>query len=1044
MGQGTVELSLKRQDGTWGGLTDASSMESGVGSFQTIENAVPNRDGSELRRSPGSKEVGRPGLSEPFAIGDVTEFGGVVTVTLLDPDGTLSSTEGWHGMTAGSARVYFQGNTGGFADGWYDVTPFGAFQFQITISVTLVPNKGYVFAQRCTKPHLLVAVDDRPVVVGRTEYALAGSSPISNVGSWVGSQTVDPGDVEDPGSAYLDAAASTASRTQRTTDSGFIIWRSPTMRTERGDQDNAFTGGSAAFQALARLFAMNWKSRASADVLNSRLVIAVPGHGCCFEVDLARDRWPIRINSLRIGSGASHNVPDHRWTKALGIPRGLLPDQSGSATMITWDPLGGQPGWTSGDQIYVAVAYYNPVTRELGLASEVALSPVTTSSSGRFSVAFAPPRTALGEVGPLQTIIYASEPGSPPVSSAALFPVATIDLDSYDSMRRYDSQSNYYNSLLGGYAQVAEIVSPPAPTNTIEPRRFPSIEQMPKGASWIRVCRGRAMMGGDQPRWLAVRWRRSTPSKAERSRALVLPSSDADGSPVEGTAYIENNFTAGVLTTDALADGFVVPPAYEGARFDSAFDSAGEQVIRTGTLVKRLNGDQDIFGSGVGILNGLYEFDGRVANNPSNDVYGYIQRDDDTVQFSEEGKPGVVAGVSRLPVDTIKGNRTTGMARVGDDGLVFTNRETFLFVWSMLPRVAASRVLTNEYGCIAPSSVVEGNGFACWMSAEGPMLYVPGRGIRWLGAQIHDLWRTIVRQSDGMADHIQGVYDRERSLVIWQVATSFDDDTDDLTKSETKGTLLLVYAFQTDSFYTISRADASKPHCLGTLPVNESAKSHHYWAPAYVAGTTYSDFFSIQMLDDRYQDQVDTPSTETASADRSPGSDNFETGATISFNKFTANDQAFVRSPAGVLRWWGTISSQSGTALVLNDTEESNWKSGDEIEGRVIHMRLVTNYVRAGDIGYDMIVRGFVLRLDTYQDPDASYTAYSWCRVRLERQDGTFVNLCRNKWGDPVSDGTTRISSGQMKAQDVRVHIDLISNVQLRVKDMALELENQR
>ena len=113
------------------------------------------------------------------------------------------------------------------------------------------------------------------------------------------------------------------------------------------------------------------------------------------------------------------------------------------------------------------------------------------------------------------------------------------------------------------------------------------------------------------------------------------------------------------------------------------------------------------------------------------------------------------------------------------------------------------------------------------------------------------------------------------------------------------------------------------------------------------------------------------------------------------------------------------------------------------IENKVIHVQISTNYMRLGELGRLTNVRRVNLRLESYKRDDASYTSFSWARVRLEDQDGNIVSLNRNSWGDPVSDGIVRFGAGFFQAEHFKLHVDIISNVQMRVQDITVEAEPQ-
>src|SRR5690606_29976615 len=85
-GRRMAELSI-RQGGRWGGLCDASASLPTMGTFSRLVGCYPSKDGTELRRWPGSIIGARPFLGEAFAI-----MGGTKGATTL-----VSTTAAhWH------------------------------------------------------------------------------------------------------------------------------------------------------------------------------------------------------------------------------------------------------------------------------------------------------------------------------------------------------------------------------------------------------------------------------------------------------------------------------------------------------------------------------------------------------------------------------------------------------------------------------------------------------------------------------------------------------------------------------------------------------------------------------------------------------------------------------------------------------------------------------------------------------------------------------------------------------------------------------------
>src|SRR5690606_38971820 len=139
------------------------------------------------------------------------------------------------------------------------------------------------------------------------------------------------------------------------------------------------------------------------------------------------------------------------------------------------------------------------------------------------------------------------------------------------------------------------------------------------------------------------------------------------------------------------------------------------------------------------------------------------------------------------------------------------------FSWSAAPLQSSQVSISNQYGCVAPSSVVEGPFGVAWLSHEGPVVF-GGDGIRWIGGRIRRLWDSIQKDSRGELHYATGAVDLERGLVVWALRTDeFLDDTDQENALATPD-LLLVWSYTRNEFTTITPTLCSEPDCLAVLP----------------------------------------------------------------------------------------------------------------------------------------------------------------------------------------------------------------------------------
>ena len=120
----------------------------------------------------------------------------------------------------------------------------------------------------------------------------------------------------------------------------------------------------------------------------------------------------------------------------------------------------------------------------------------------------------------------------------------------------------------------------------------------------------------------------------------------------------------------------------------------------------------------------------------------------------------------------------------------------------------------------------------------------------------------------------------------------------------------------------------------------------------------------------------------------------------------------------------------------------ADWKTGDVMEGRVFHMRLQSNLMRMGRKHRNMLIGGVLLRHEVKRDHDPdSEGALAWARVQIETIDGTKYQMSQAYWGDPITTGISRHTASKLvNVGEFRVHIDLIGNSQISLRDISVEV----
>lgn len=993
MAAGVRPVSLKR-GGVWGGLSEVATLERAPGTFSRLENAYLSKDGSEIRRWPGSALCGRPVCGEPINIASGTR-GTSETVIVLGRDHNMKEL-------GGPARFVWIAGNADIPDGLYaaDREADDSLRVLVNTGSGALATDGYVWVHRLQHVHALHAVYGRPVLVCETQvFVDSGTEERRNVGSWVGQRPLSIASPEEPG-------------VPDTTDTGFIFWRSPTMlaiASEEGEDD---------------IWHMEILGRIHGDTINGRLCLAVPGHGHCWQVDLERDK-------LGINAQQNATVPEHRYTKLLGIPKGLLDVDS-----VELEPLSVTPftAWlANGEHIWVSVGYMDTVTGEVGLASPPVKITNTTTDNKFPEITVLKPRGVLKEAVGLAVVLYASEVGG---VADLLYPV-----EIYGPFAASADNSHDFS------ARFAIIVNrAPDPDYPVGPRRFPSIEQMQPGASALAVVKARLCVAGERP---------------DVSRVGIFTTRFTYTLPDETSATVDlisfnDEDVAGATLIDARAAGYRLPQTYAASPLshegpvvaiepDGSFNPPSTKGFQVGTLVEKLNMQTSTSGFATRRENWVYSQPVGVMGSGSNDegVARLLVRPN-IMAYSEEARPGIAPASNRIPVDIEDGQRVTALGPLGESLLVFTDTSTLLYQYGAAPRPAGAVTLSTRYGCISQKSVVEGPDGTYWLSREGPCL-TAGGGVQCFGDAVYETWRTLKRDSEGMMPFAHGVYDRDRRLIVWSLRGPDDLDEDwsvlttDTQKAKVPQDLLLVFHVPTRSFSLVKRGHSGVLETMALMPMADGLAR-----VCYVSLLSSDEVVpDVYAWHDDYGERHNALVGSVATADKEAGAAAFFIGSPAP--ALGAGDGAYVVSPTGELRWFGLVAVPTATGCNLDDVDGAVWYAGDELVGPVVHMHLSTQRLKLSDIGMNDRVTGIELRAKRNVPASvASASTYTvtpqaWVRLRVEDQDGVIVALTKG-WGEVLNDGGTRFNAGSMRGHDLIVHVDIIANCQVILEDIVLQV----
>ena len=1096
--QSSIELSLKGGSAVWRGQEDASYATElgGAVSWKELRNVYLSKDGTEIKRMPGSATGSQMFLGEHIWDWEGTRNCITAVSTASTVQITLADN---HDATTG-IYIYISGHNV-ITTGYYVMTRVSDTAFTIPFSTSdTSPSQtaGTVWIQRVKHVHAMMQVDGVPCVVAETRvFPDSGGDERNNIGTWVGSKMPDVTQT-DAGAQNYDIPDTPNTAENNRGDTGVVIWPCPTMRaltwngkTALGEKgaggekygNNIKTTGSWLGRTVYA-WDMSIYGRCQIDSMMNRLLIAVPGHGVMMEADIGLRKYPFKSpsqsalqNSVGELNRFAGKLPSPRWTKALGIPKGVIFDAK---------PIASDDGWLAETKfVYVAVGFVDPLTGEAGLPSETIKVTAPAGAARIVEVSAFISRQILPETIGLNLVLYVSTIDA--VTSTVLRPIMVIPPSGMSvgtpKGRGHQDEHYYWGHEYHDSRRKIVLEDSPDPyyTNSVEvgPGRYPILSQYPTGASWVRAVQSRMIKGGDIS---------STGDEYE----VLLTDGHTEGTgkdlhhPDKDLYYIRflNFQDVGKERWDTstthppLNQGTDPHWTLQGSRASLyAFPNSysGHQLQQEGIQDRGPNLGADIGKGRIGTEQNRQEtwirdaprnWKGVLTNNF--DFIGvstwqypgksYLKLDPNRIQYSEQAHPGVVPAVNNLFIDNLKGRRTTAGARVGNQCLVMTDRATYSTGGAMSPRQVNTSVLSLEYGCVASSSVVEFPGGAAWLSREGPVVF-SGSGVQWIGAGIREKWKDFKRDSLGMMSYAQGAYDSQRDLVIWTLRedreqTDFALITTDSEKAKVPSDTLLIWAWRSNVWTISYRNAGSEVHAIAAMDSILSRDSSDrvdniettICAMHQNDGATAS-VYPIAVWEDKWADRVKVPEKVTATANKTPGSDNFVVGAVaIDATAINEGDMAFIRSPTNELRCWGDVSALVGTAVPITvdgaSMTNADWKTDDVMEGKIFHMRLQSNMMRLGRKHKGMVIAGVSLRHEVKRDHDPdSEGALAWARVQIESEDGTKYQMSQDYWGDSISTGVSRHTSNRLvNVGEFKVYIDLVGNSQISLRDISVEV----
>ena len=745
MAQEKREVSLKRSDGMWAGQSDQSYFAPTEGAFEKLINCYVSQDGTEIRRMPPLTLWVDPMLTQgPIGI-SVMQDGPRTSVRFRQEHRLFDSAGAFSGQ-----RVYVLGNSS-IPDGWYPITRFSDDEAIIDVFTTTPSVSGSFLLERAIEPHAMRMVDNKlvilaeslttyvsPVVGNRQKYHLATwvqdkpidyrmttglfqywSSPLNEPDIQTGINAAIPASVASSATIIIaqHGYASTSERF-KVTVAGFASrgvpdgtytakvqtpYESFVIPQASGSSGTITFGGPVGYPFQA--YNRPIRRRMQVDVADGKLLIAAPGEGVCFQAYVGYTE--LDLLTLR------------RRTNLLGLPKAIM--------QIPEPFNNGGTGNLAAGVYWVACGYHNTRTDEFGLISEP-IQVTVTSPNNAVRVYLHTPRAALREVIGASIIIWMSDVNS---GQGTMRQVLETEVAASHVSYNYPVEVN----------SLANISV-----------RMPIIENLPAGATSVRTVKGTTFFCSQLSSNL------TSIAAAERTFAAI-------------------DFVARdqIVISPTIDPAVGITALSGGMAADYQFPSSigGYNILMNGlpifTLDRVLNAIYDIH---AGVNNGQNHVWSITTQHDLKNTVPYVTRDSiisiprGLVWFSEQGFPGVSPSTNRIPVDRLEGFDVIALGRMDDTLIICSDKETYSLTWDRSPLGVNPRMMSTEYGCIAPSSMTQFDGGLAWLSDRGPVLMTSG-GFQWISSSISSTWNSYKRDSRGWMPHAFAAHDPTRKIILF-------------------------------------------------------------------------------------------------------------------------------------------------------------------------------------------------------------------------------------------------------------------------------------
>lgn len=563
----------------------------------------------------------------------------------------------------------------------------------------------------------------------------------------------------------------------------------------------------------------------------NRIILAAPQYGCMFQIPAIvptdPSLWPDGDGSSALGSKfPNNNIYDK--PRSLGVPKARLvetvltaqfgtpaaqttPDNNGFWEISSSARVGSPEFGLDAGTYKFAIAFVDPGTGEEGLASEVIEVAIPDGTYADYAytltINYVHPGYYMGECLALRMNVYIAPPGEdalgfygsyelmqdPRLKSIVFVGSTTEHLSAHYGFGDPPTPTEY-NALIRRFDLPLPSQSGDIADRIDFSRLAPQSATMPRGASACKYIRGVLFSGGalGNAGRNGELWKASATSG--HKQITLMENADeffirahtlADaGVPSGGT--LDGTSTEGTL---GIA-GRAFPDAYQGIDFIGRGLIPGSDTVRKidRVLNRGVTFRQEFQASYTNrqhhlermrLVDSAYDRNRVAGVSPgdvtvdfgSHDVFYVMPRGQ--LQIGDPGAPWRASRAFVKIVDPNRGDDITAIGQLGGSAIVCTAKETYSYSWYRNPGGEEANLMSAEFGCIAPNSMVEFDGGLAWISERGPVAL--GDGLQFIGADVSEDFygqsSRYLRDSRGMMRACWSYHDQQRGLVMWGLLT---------------------------------------------------------------------------------------------------------------------------------------------------------------------------------------------------------------------------------------------------------------------------------